>query len=289
MKEVARGSASVVKLALASALLAALAAFSCKTFDLPDEVCDARGLKGPLLASRPTSETCTRCVEERCCDIVGVCQNKPGCSEMVRATHECVLDSGLAGGSAEKGCATDGGLDCEAGLEADDTYRCVRERCGTECGLPVCRVDPAAVLIQTASCDKCFTGSCCPELNACYGSRTCKLTLECIINECKGTLAMNLLADEQQERRGGGGGVLGDVDGPRNLGADQCRIDAGDGGGPPGCVSNCICRFGSSDPGLDPLDAGLRAAALAGQVYECGVRAGCGTPCLPAAVDAATD
>lgn len=269
---------SFVKLAVVAALGSIAIAFSCKTFDLPDEICDPRALGGPNLALLSTAAACTRCVEDSCCDAVGACQNKARCFEIVRTVHECTLDAGRAGATAETECAKDGGLDRDGGAEADDTYRCMRHRCGAQCGLPVCRVDPAAGLILNARCDQCFSSSCCPELNRCYGSRACKLALECITNECGAALASDL----DEGTLGGIGGAF-DAATPRMLASicDDAGPPRGDAGGPPRCVRGCLCKFANHDPGLDPLDPEAKPFALGESVYRCAVAASCGKACAP--------
>jgi hypothetical protein len=267
-----------VKVTVAAAFASLAVAFSCKTFDLPEEICDARALAGPLLASLQTGGACTRCVEDSCCDAVGACQNKARCFEIVKGVHECTLDAGRAGASAESECAKDGGLDRDAGVEADDTYRCMRDRCGSQCGLPVCRVDPAAGLILNVRCDQCFSSSCCPELNRCYGNRACKLALECITEKCEPSLAADLLDDEIT---GGPARALdaGLID-PRSF-CDDAGPVLGDGGGAPRCVRTCLCQFATGDPGLEPLDPGTQPFALALGVYACAASASCGKACGP--------
>jgi hypothetical protein len=264
----------------ASALVAALAAaFSCKTFDLPNETCDPSKLHGGQLSEPLTDADCNRCLEDSCCDTVGVCERKSGCPEIVAGAHACVLREGLGGARAETGCAK---TLADMG-EADDTYRCMRDRCGGRCGLPVCRVDPAAVLIQSAECDGCFASSCCPQLNACYGSRACKLTIECIVKECGAGFGSTLVADPLA------GASLPDAD-AGDLAATLCN----DAGAPPiatvapSCVQKCLCAFRNNDQGLPPKDVAQRSIVLALQVYRCGVNADCGRMCSEAP-DAAAD
>jgi len=265
-------------LAVVAALGTLAVVFSCKTFDLPDEICDPAPLKGPLATALTSSAECTRCVEDSCCDTVGACQNKARCFEIVTSVHECVLRNGREGAAAEAECAKDGGLDRDAAGEADSTYRCMRDRCGAPCGLPVCRVDPAATLILNAPCDRCFSSSCCPELNRCYGSRACKLSLECITNECGASLATSLFDDQNLAAALIRDGGLANID-------LLCSDDAGGSprgdGGAPGCVRACLCRFADHDPGLAPLDDEMKPLALAARVYECAVSASCGKACAP--------
>lgn len=264
------GSSRTPLTLLVVAMLAVLgAAFSCKTFDLPSETCDPSKQHGGELMSPLSDATCNRCLEDRCCDAVGVCERKDGCSLSVANVHACVIRGGLAGARLETSCAEAEGLGGKA--EADTAYRCMRQGCGAECGLPVCRVDPAALLIQSANCDGCFASSCCPELNTCYASRACKLTIECIVKECG-----SALGDALTPVIPNGGLVdVGAFDGQK-----FCARDAGtDAGRLPTCVQKCFCSFKDNDQGLQPTQPAERSINLALSVYQCGVSAGCAAAC----------
>ncbi len=253
------------------------AAFSCKTFNLPNETCDPSHLHGAFDGGT-TDSVCNRCLEDHCCEEVGVCDRSDPCLAVVMNVHQCVLGAGLQGAHDEMGCATNNGLGVNT--PADKAYRCMRSACGNECGLPVCKVDPAAVLIQTAECDACFSSSCCSELNRCYGSRACKLTIECIVNNCGKTLGDSLTADPSR--------IAADVDAG---GLDIC-----DAGAPPvgpadlnaKCVHECVCTFQNHDQGLTPAENTAQPARLALAVYECGQRAGCAARCPRSPPDAST-
>lgn len=283
-----RASTRVLRLVVAVAVLALAATFSCKTFDLPGEICNPSQLD----ARRPRGEAadgpCSRCLETKCCDKVGICERKESCPELVRAAHDCVLGAELQGAAVEATCAEPLG----AVAEATDTYRCMRDSCGAECALPVCRVDQAAGLLQTASCDGCFSSSCCPQLNACYRSRACKLTLECIVDECKGKLGESLVAAATNP-------AFAPPDGAAGIDVDQedvkriCDDKAPSGFFPaPSCVRTCLCRFRDNDQGLLPPPE-LRPFTLALRIYECGAKASCGSKCPDPAAgtgrDASTD
>jgi hypothetical protein len=144
----------------------------------------------------------------------------------------------------------------------------------------VCKVAPAAVLIQDGPCDGCFSGSCCEQLNACYGSRACKLTVECMVRACGTQLGEALAAATRA-------GALPPADAA--AGADT---DAAAPGAPlcagagmtselavPSCVRACLCEFRSNDQGLPPEDLEQQPLTLALRVFECGVKAGCGAFC----------
>jgi hypothetical protein len=184
--------------------------------------------------------------------------------------HGCVLDEPLAGARREPGCAAAAGLAQDP--EANDAYRCMRSNCGRECGLPVCRVDPAAVLIQNARCDGCFAGSCCTQLNRCYESRACKLMIECISRSCGKQLGEGLVADATRT--------------PRPASSELDAADVCGDSGPPGdftgreCVRACLCEFRDNDQGLPPEDPEDRPFTLAQRVYQCGASASCGPLCL---------
>jgi hypothetical protein len=256
---------------LALTLLAALgAAFSCKTFDVPGETCDPSKQHGGELMTPLSDATCDRCLEDSCCDAVGVCERTEGCPEAVSGVHACVLREGLAGARNETACAETQKLGELP--EADTAYRCMRDRCGAECGLPVCRVDPAALLIQSANCDACFASSCCPQLNECYASRACKLTIECIVQECGPTLGNTLTPGILNGAPDAGMGTFN--------GQDLCAADGGmHPGGPPACIQKCLCAFKDNDQGLAPAELAKRPVNLALAVYQCGVSAGCASSC----------
>jgi hypothetical protein len=258
------------------------AAFSCKTFDLPAETCNPTSLSSE---NAPTD--CDRCMEDHCCDAVGVCERTDGCAAIVSQTQKCILDVGLQGASSEKSCAElstltqkkDGGIDLEH-PEADGAYRCMRSSCGTQCGLPVCQVDQAARLILNPPCDQCFAGACCTELNRCYENRACKLTLECIISSCGPTL----------------GSALRDVNaGPPDAGVgDPAAVaalcaDSAPHTGLPECVRSCLCAYRGNDLGLPPSGDALSPIALASSVYSCGRTAKCGDACSAGVADASAD
>ncbi len=262
-------------LVVAAACSGLVAAFSCKTFNLPNETCDPSHFHGGMPTGGNTDADCNSCLETNCCQEVGRCERTTACSELVSSVHTCVLDAGLLGANRETACAETRHLGATA--PADDAYRCMRDSCGNQCGLPVCKVDPAAVLLQTPPCDACFASSCCSQLNGCYANRACKLTLECIVNTCGSELGVGLSGPRFEVPDGGGDAAAFDICG-----------DAGDPNGPnaPPCVRKCLCDFKDNDQGLAPRDDAQRPPLLALAVYVCGQQAGCGASC-PGPTDAA--
>jgi hypothetical protein len=259
------------KIVMTCAVLALAAAFSCKTFDLPNEICSAEDIDATPLHGG-SNGACTECLEERCCDKVGVCERTDGCTGTVRAVHDCVLGFDLQGAMMERGCAEER---LKTSSEANEMYRCMRDSCGDRCGLPVCRVNQAAVLVATAQCDECFSSSCCPQLNECYGSRACKLMVECIATECRGVLGASLTENSQQLAMGGAppsDDTFVDV-------KKICEANAPPGFGAPPCVRDCLCRFAGNDQGLPPEDTSKLPFLLAKKIYDCGVKANCGMRC----------
>jgi hypothetical protein len=267
---------SLASLASIAFVVALAAALSCTTFDPPNETCDPRRLDAKRALGEAADGTCSRCLEDRCCDRVGSCERKGGCPEIVSSVHACVLEQPLAGARREQGCANAAGLAQDP--EANDAYRCMRDACGRECGLPVCKVDPAAVLIQNATCDGCFAGSCCEQLNGCYGSRACKLMIECITRSC-GTQLGQALASDATRPPHAAEASAGDVCGAAT-GAPPADFTA------PDCVRACLCKFRDNDQGLLPEDPERRPFTLALRVYECGANAGCGSSCVDGPDDA---
>jgi hypothetical protein len=267
---------SLVTYGVLAALIGAIAAaFSCKVFDTPNETCDPSGLDAQRMHGEVDDGDCSRCLENNCCDVVGDCANVPGCSDIVKGVHECVLNAGIHAASAEQGCADAGDHSLNGTTDghpqANSAYRCMREKCGIQCGLPVCRVDPAAVLLTNAKCDECYAGSCCAQINTCYGSRACKLMLECIAGcsdfpDAAPPPMPNI--DVNTDR------LCNTTTAPRP-------------NDPPACVRTCICRFRNNDQGLPPID-GPNPASLAARVYECGNDAGCLPECAKGPDDAGT-
>jgi hypothetical protein len=275
MSPVTTNKPALRTLALTGAVLALAAAFSCKTFDLPNETCNPQDLDANRLRGEGASGECSTCLEERCCDKIGVCERKGGCADIVRGVHDCVLKAGLQGAEEERRCAQDHKLTSQS--EANDAYRCMRDNCGERCGLPVCRVNQAAVLVATPACDRCFSSSCCPELNSCYGSRACKLMIECIATECRDVLGPSLVMSRSDPDFGGPPPDAADGPDIKQIcapGAPPSELGA------PPCVRDCLCRYVENDQGLAPEDVRKQPFTLAASIYQCAVRADCGPKCL---------
>jgi hypothetical protein len=269
-------------IAVAVAVLLATAS-SCKTFDLPAETCNPSTL---FTRPEPSKGDCGRCLEDECCDAVGVCERTGGCVKIVSDTQKCVIQQNADGLSLEKGCAEgskltavtqDGNLENPA---ADGAYRCMRSNCGAQCGLPVCQVDKAALLIRNAKCDGCFAGKCCEPLNGCYDNRACKLMLECITSTCGNELGKAL--DEPVGDAGAHPGTANEI-------AALCGEPPVLPPGMPECVRTCLCRYHTNDQALPPSDLALLPVNLAQAVYVCGKTARCGHDCAADADDAGHD
>lgn len=250
---------STVSTCLAVAVVAAL---SCTTFDLPAEICNPEGLNAKADGT-PSNDGCGRCLEQQCCDAVGRCERQDGCSAIVHDAHACVIAANRRAASAERECAKH----LSESREADDVYRCMRGSCGAPCGLPVCKVDKAALLIRNAKCDECFAGGCCSELNRCYESRACKLMLECIVEECGDELGPSL--------KDPAASLLNLPDSELACGDPLILASA------PRCVRQCLCRYRSNEQGLPPSDPSFLPVHLAASVFECGKSASCGNDCTP--------
>lgn len=253
-----------------SAALALAAVFSCKTFDLPAEICDPQTLDSKRDPGQ-SDDNCSRCLEDHCCDFVGRCERQAGCATIVHDAQKCVLAAKLHGASEESACAKH----LPEVKEADDAYRCMRSECGAQCGLPACKVDKAALLIRNAQCDRCFAGGCCAPLNRCYENRACKLMLECIINRCGSELGA-ALADR----------MAGPPDGSVDIAAAVCGDPPPQNTGIPQCLQTCLCTYQHNDPGLPPPGLALQPVNLAYAVYACGKEAECGNVCSQGPDDA---
>lgn len=261
-------------------LLAGLGALSCSTFDLPSETCDPATLDA-LRDPDETDGNCSRCLEDHCCDVVGRCEAKPGCMQIVHDAHRCVLDAGLQGAANEATCTTDPKHDISQYQESSDAYHCMRDNCGVDCSLPVCQLDQAATLIRNAACDRCFSGACCTPLNRCYADRACKLMVQCLVTDCGSELGPALAAAN---------GVAPDA-GERSS-ADITALCAAGAPAPPDlppCALNCFCRYANNDQGLPPTDPAMLPLNLAEDVYNCGKAANCGNPCTAGPDDAGGD
>ena len=263
-------SRSAIVIAIPIAVGLAVAASSSCTFNLPSDTCDPTKLHGgPLMGPVSGDSVCNRCLEDQCCEKVGNCDHATRCMDTVSAVHACVIDAGRMGAQSEDGCAMHEMLGQSPA--ADQTYRCMRDSCGNECGLPVCKVDPAARVIQSAGCDRCIASSCCSELNACYANRACKLMIECIVNDCGRQLGEGLLEDPLQ----------GPLDAGDVAAFDACAPpSAVNGAHAPPCVGSCLCEYMFNDPGLAPSTDEQRPALLARAVYTCAQQAKCGQPCV---------
>ncbi|AKU97993.1 hypothetical protein AKJ09_04657 [Labilithrix luteola] len=237
-----------------------VAVSACRTFELPSETCHGSAINGRTTApgSSDLDPTCSRCVEDACCDDVGRCEAEGGCSETVSKAHACVLADPARAAERESSCTQ--GL--VPGSRAAYAYACMRQKCGGQCALPVCEVDPSASLIVTSSCDKCIAGACCGQLNACYGNRTCKLTFECIVTHCPADVAKS----------------------PGALDVATSTACSGHPAMPEGavssCVAQCFAEF-STHPQGAPTDPSEEASCLAAKTYACATGAGCAAACSP--------
>jgi hypothetical protein len=255
----------VVVVGLMVACVGSLVTSSCATFDVPASTCSATRpslMVGKEVSVGRADPSCAACFEDRCCDEVGRCQDQNSCASRVRATQACVVAAGLQGAGKERACTTNLAGD----PLATKAYGCMRERCGEGCGLPVCQIDPATLLMVNAECDSCVSGACCPQINACYGNRTCKLMLECIFDECKRGLSSEL---EDPAIRGG---AVPSSCQPAVAAAPTTFDIAGS------CVAGCLARFAAVAQGPE-IDPGGRAGCLAFDVYSCASRAGCSKDC----------
>lgn len=242
---------------------------SCETYEVPQKFC--RGVEAQGAPAGEPALSCARCLDTRCCDAVGRCQEQgAACLTSVVEAHTCMLDAGAKRVEAEPGCVT--GLEVPAAQEA---YACMRGECGEACGLPHCTLDRAVPLIVNPRCDACFNGACCEEINRCFGDRACKLTLDCITVDCQGKLGAEL--------RGPSPAAL---DALEALLCPDGKVAQGGAGAE--CVRACLGAFSSTQP--PAAVGGEGAACLAFRVYACGVRAKCGEVCEPGSpVDAGGD
>jgi len=267
LKRLVCASSVVVLVALAGASgLPAIVA--CNT--LPDNTCYGERVNALTRDAGSTDPGCSTCLQRSCCDEVGACQADAACVEAFRAAHRCVLERG-AGDESE--CVSPLGASTSSGRRL---YECMRARCGgnvpseAACGISSCRVDQAVVLIATPTCDRCVTGSCCKEVNDCYGDRRCKLAVECIARECTSTVGrdMEFLAEIGDEGvRAVRDAVCSNTPLPVGVGPDRL-------GG--SCIERCLVDFAPVTGGTTD-DANARCLAFS--VFACSAGAKCGAAC----------
>ncbi len=252
-----------------------IVASACDALSIPSKDCHANRTNrfdDPDTGTNvPATTECAKCLNAKCCDDVGRCEEREGCRLQVIEAHECV-----SANRPEEARCIQTLDDLGRGL-----YQCMRRSCGVECDVPSCDVEKSAALIGTPDCDRCITASCCPEINECYGNRRCKLIIECISQRCDSELGP--LFSEF--------GAKGDS-----------AIDAGtlaactpfaNGAGPPpigaDCIQGCLDAFATADGGpYDDTDARCKAYA----VYACASRPShnCGARCrVEKPVDASID
>jgi hypothetical protein len=280
-----------MKRAIVGILVLAVVGLMSLSFDtscnpVPNEFCKGDAVNRKMSpGSTDPDDHCSECVEARCCDLLGDCQ-KTECAGEVATMHECVLRAERAAKREEPGCRTRN----LKSAESDTLYACMRNNCGETCGLPTCLLDPRVPFADNTKCDGCFAQSCCSLMNECAGNRSCLLTLKCIIDECKGDFATELLEDKHvsaivQRDSACDGGPLpfsGRLDGgfPEGGSADG-------GAAPPRgafCFAECIGRHY-----VEGSEESRDAYCKIMQINECGTDVGCGKFCALDAADAAAD
>lgn len=250
-----RRALAVSVVAAAVGLLALAADTACS--NVPSQFCRGPAINRKGGEANP-DPACTECVEQQCCDLLGECQGTD-CAKNVAGAHACVLDAGRGAGAAEPTCT--------ASLKdtSRDTYQCMRGKCGERCGLPVCKLDPLVPRLGDVDCDRCFAGSCCPEMNACAKNRSCLLALECILTRCTNELATGLTQEAHPAAAA--------------LAKTACEPDdSGPPAGRGGCFEQCIQEFAAGG-----TEEAAEGRCLAARVNECGADVGCGDECAPAA------
>ena len=264
--------------AVAGIGVALLATSSSCAYTIADGICRASSAIGSEDAG-----ACVDCMQRTpdCCDQVGRCGEQGDCIDRVRTAQRCIAEAGpYRAAIEEENCKSSLGMDAAdtTTARARSTYACMRNNCGPACSLPTCKVDPAAGEFVNATCDRCVSLSCCNEVNACYGSRTCKLTLECIVRTCGDGLGAALVAN------------AGNVP----LAAVACSAESGmrppDPVLPSDCIGSCIAQYATStvEPSDTPPEQTVRC--LATRVFACAAQAGCAAACVPppdASLDAA--
>jgi len=206
--------------------------------------------------------TCEVCLEDHCCDDIYACEGETACVDKVHTAHDCALADDKSEGTCRRDLVADAGTNSKT----VQTYQCMYEHCGNECGFPVCQVDPSYSLVIDVPCDRCIANGCCTELNACAKDRGCKLVTDCILTQCGSNFA----------------GVVEGLD-PQAATTFRDLACAGDSPPPPSgpnfdCESRCFEQYRDYDqsPSFDPKQ---RTACLSTSVLACIVKAGCGASC----------
>ncbi|MBS2016599.1 MAG: hypothetical protein JST00_27190 [Deltaproteobacteria bacterium] len=248
-------TASRTRIAIVLSLFACSLALAlgpgCEVFTR--ETCNAADLVG-LPESNTARPVCKECLERAAtCDTVGRCNDVSGCTQSVREAHQCVLDAGRLAFREESRCVA------SLAEAPKATYAKMRESCGKECALPVCKVDQATVRFGAPECDRCITGACCDEINRCYANRTCKLILECIV-KCPDPLNPTAFPD---------------------FAPDQGPCAAGDGGPPAssGCVTSCLTAFAAHEQRVEGADPKDSAQCIAYSIRKCAIDTQCSGSC----------
>lgn len=260
----ARTQRAIAGRVLAGLVAAVTLAVACTSWEIPSKRCRASAftLEDAAVATS-LDAPCAACMNDQCCDAVGHCGETEGCNEQLTAARSCVLAAGTSARTKEEGCRAP----LEGAPQARDTYACMRSHCGSNCAIPSCDIDPAAVAVVNGACDRCVTTSCCGPVNSCYARRGCKLVLECIFGRCGGDVGAALLRDQKSGFSAG----------------NPCAYASADAGviaGFPGCIGTCMAEFGREG---DTFDSACRAF----DVLRCASQARCGEACVVA--DAGAD
>jgi hypothetical protein len=271
LSPVARRRAIVLAVLGALGLATAASQYAC-VLTIPSQTCKPFAVDAIVEQAEGTTQlACETCLEDRCCDPIGRCDDALGCEEDVKRTHACVIDASVT--ASEKRCVE---TELEAGA-AHEAYQCMHDTCARECGLPACSVDPSFGQFLDVGCDRCVAAACCNELNACAGNRACKLVIDCITTRCRDSLGaiaeQTPLAAAVAQR-------------------DQVCTEGPDARRPSGvaCIDTCIADFADYDQ-TALFDRSKSSECLAIGVFACLVGSRCGSQCEPGggAGDAASD
>ncbi len=224
---------------------------------LPDKTCFGEQVNVFAGSDAQAATNCTTCMQTHCCDTVGSCTEDPTCAADFKATQECLVDGGPSEESACKGRL--------ASPKSKELYECMRKPCGAACRVPSCDLDPAVILFATPSCDRCVGGACCVPINACYGSRGCKLIVECITRNCPKTLGPGMTALGQAPP-----GVV-------ELATNEICRGSKPSVDPGACLARCLDEFAPLTDGTTTDETDARCLAF--KVYACGAGSGCGPKC----------
>lgn len=237
---------------------------ACSAFSFPTQECHGELIDWASPQTFADRSSCAQCLELHCCDDVGFCSADQTCAGEFRRAHQCVQGNP----AAEIACVS------SLPEQPRKLYGCMRDACANECAVPSCVIAPTVSQLGEPTCDRCITASCCEKVNVCYENRRCKLTLECIVRECKTELGVGMT-----ELANLAPGMLDRV--TKQICSNDDVVD--NVGQFEGCIQTCLQRF-TTGTSNDP-----QARCEAFEIYACAAQKNCAGDCQAGIVDGGAD